>query len=112
MLDINSEADKSLAKTGYEIVFHHPKEKTPLPCVSFYNLSEQGSFSADNAEAIQTGRVQIDIWAKKPQECGKMAIKINEIMVNDGWTRELSMDLPDDSEVYRRTMRFSKIFNL
>ncbi len=112
MIDVNLEAEKSLIKTGFNIVFHHPKEKQALPCVSFYTLSEQGSFSSDNTETIQTGRIQVDVWTKKPQDSGEMATKINNIMINDGWVRELSMDVPDDSEVYHKTFRFSKIFNL
>lgn len=113
MIDINSEAEKSLIKTGFTLVFHHPKKETPLPCVSFYNLTERPDFTTDNTEAIQAGWVQVDVWSYNAAECGSMAVKINEVLNADGWNRELSMDIPEDnSEIFRKTIRFSKHFIL
>lgn len=112
MIDINREAKKSLEKTGFTIVFHHPKENTTLPCVSFYNLSEKPEFSMDNTEAIQKGYIQLDIWAVKASDCGSMAVKINEVLNLDGWSRSMSMDVPEESDIYHKTMRFSKQFIL
>ena len=116
MVDVDAEIEKSLLKGDYdgaEIVYQYPKTFTKLPVISYYNLTEHPDFSADNAELIQSGWAQVDIWADKPNDCGKIAVKINEVMNADGWAREFSMSLkPDENGAYHKTMRFAKIFNL
>ena len=112
MKDINSEAEKSLVKTGYKLCFQHPKAEAKLPCVSFYTLNERPEFASDNIEGCQVGWVQVDIWAYSPKTVGDMAIEVSKKMAEDGWSRELSRDIPDEEEVYHKTMRFSKQFIL
>ena len=112
MKDINSEAEKSLVKTGYKLCFAHPKEEAEMPCVSFYNLNERPEFSSDNSEDSQMGWVQVDVWARNPKTVGDMAIEVSNKMKADGWSRELSKDIPDEGEIYHKTMRFSKQFIL
>lgn len=113
MIDINKMAEMSLSRLECNVVYQYPEEFATLPVVSYYNVAEKGGFYADNSECIQDGYVQIDVWSKKPAECGELSIKINEIMTEDGWTRELSMDIPrKDENIYHRTMRFQKYFQL
>lgn len=113
MIDINSEAKKVLDMTRYNVVYQHPEHFTKLPVVSYYNLSEKGAFYADNCECIQSGYIQADIWSKSPKECFDISININDAFTSDGWTREMSMDVPKgDDKVYHRTMRFKKDFVL
>lgn len=113
MLDINIMAEKVLSALDCSVVFQYPEEFTSLPAVSYYTVTEKGGFYADNIECIQEGYIQTDIWAKNPSECGELSVRVNELMTNDGWHREFSMDIPrKDETVYHRTMRFKKYFQL
>lgn len=113
MIDVNAEAEKTLSALDYKITYYYPDDFNSLPVVSFYNLNEKPDFSTDNEEDIQSGTVVVDIWANKPDVCGSIGIEVNNIMIADGWHRELSRDVtPDNSRVYHRTMRFIKYFIL
>lgn len=110
MTDINIEAEKILSGLECEVVFRYPETFLKLPSVSYYTLNEHSVMTADNEELIQEGSVQVDIWAKKPSECGELALKINTLMTDNGWTRQFSRDLKKENNIYHRTMRFDKSF--
>lgn len=113
MIDINTEAEKTLSQLDCKVVYQYPEAFNRLPVVSYYNLAEKGAFYADNSECIQNGYVQVDIWTMTAKECMDISIKVNSAMEKDGWTRELSMDVPKKNEkAYHRTMRFQKYFTL
>lgn len=113
MKDINTEAQKALKKLDCAVVYQYPDSFSRLPAVSYYTLTEKGAFYCDNEESVQEGHIQVDVWARVPKECGELSVKINDILECDGWTREMSMDVPKkDEKVYHRTMRFKKYFNL
>lgn len=113
MIDVNAEAEKTLSKLDCRVEYFYPEKFNDLPVVSFYNLTEQEAFSADNEEQIQSGVVVVDIWCDNPKQCGEIGIKVNDIMIKDDWSREFSRDLtPDNSGVYHKTMRYSKDFVL
>ena len=113
MIDVNAEAEKTLEALDCTVVYQYPEDFTDLPAVSFYTLTERPDFSSDNEEDIQSGSVEIDIWAKNPLDCGEISVKVNELMTADDWNREMSRDLPPDgSGVFHKTMRFSKDFYL
>ncbi len=98
MIDINEEAKKALLPLDCKVVYQYPESFTGEKVVSYYNLAEKGAFYA---------------WAKVPKECAELSIRINALMTNDGWTREMSMDVPKkDEKIYHRTMRFQKYFTL
>ena len=113
MKDINAQAQKALEGLDCNVVFQYPDSFTRLPAVSYYTLTESGAFYCDNEECIQQGYVQVDVWARAPHQCGELSVKVNEVMERDGWTREMSMDVPKkDEKIYHRTMRFKKYFTL
>lgn len=113
MLDINSEAEKTLSKLDCTVVYSHPRAFSTLPVVSYYNVTEHGGFYSDNTETVQSGYIQADVWTSRAKECGELAIRVNDIMTSDGWTREMSADVPDkDGKIYHKTMRFHKYFSL
>ncbi|MCI8404792.1 MAG: hypothetical protein HFE49_07820 [Clostridia bacterium] len=113
MIDVNAEAQKALSGLGCKVVYQYPETFNAMPVISYYNLAEKGAFYADNSECIQDGYIQVDIWSKIPKECADISIMVNSAMERDGWTRELSMDMPKKNEkVYHRTMRFQKYFTL
>lgn len=113
MVDINEEAQKSLSALSCRVAYQYPESFTRLPAVSYYNLTEQGAFYCDNEESVQEGYVQIDVWSRIPKECGALSVEVNALMQKDGWTREMSRDVPkNDEKVYHRTMRFKKYFTL
>lgn len=113
MIDVNIEAEKSLSALDVKAVYQYPESFASLPVISYYSINESGAFYCDNEEAIQEGHIQLDIWSDIPSQCGETAIKVNDIMVQDGWIRELSMDVPKNNDkIYHKTMRFKKHFNL
>ena len=112
MIDINAEAEKSLSETGYRLAYCFPKEKAKLPCVTFFNITERPQMKCDNEEQIQRGWIQVDIWAKEASVCGEMLIKVNEVLTSDGWHREMSRDIPDESGIFRKVTRYAKDFIL
>ena len=112
MIDINQEAEKSLSKTDYRLAYRLPKEKAKFPCVTFFNITERPQMKYDNEEQIQRGWVQVDIWAEEASVCGEMLIEVNRVLTSDGWHREMSRDIPDESGIFRKTTRYAKDFIL
>ncbi len=114
MIDVNTELEKSLGNLSCTLTYQNPEGFNKLPVVSYYNLTEQASMSCDNEELLQDGTVQLDIWAKLPADCGKIALEINELLISDGWVRQFSMDIPKQNgeRVYHKTMRYSRTFNV
>ena len=110
MVDVNAEAEKALSSLPYKVCFYYPEQFNKLPVISFYNLSERGSFGYDDSEVISRGWVQVDIWSAAPAECGRIAIKTAGAMLSHGWTREMSMDVPKTDGIYHKTIRFVKDF--
>lgn len=112
MIDINREVEKSLADIDCKVEYYYPSKFNKLPVVSFYTVSESPDLVQDNEESIQKGTVVVDVWADEPIICGTTSVKVNEVMNADGWVREFSRDIPPEGDVFHKTMRFSKIFNL
>lgn len=113
MIDINYEAEKTLSSLSCTVVYQHPRDFTALPCVSYYNVTEHGALYSDNAEDVQSGYVQVDVWAKEPKECGDLTLEVNDVMTLGGFVREMSADVPEsDGKIYHKTMRFHKYFNV
>ena len=112
MIDFNAEAEKILSQLDCEVVFQYPQKFVNLPVVSYYTLTENVAMKADNTELIQEGYLQIDIWCGKPNDCGRLAVEINELMEDGGWARQFSMDQKREQgdRIYHRTMRFAKAF--
>lgn len=112
MQDVNAIAAKLLEpmKAKAKLVYAYPENFNSSPIISYYELSNNSGFRADNAEQSQIARVQIDIWSAKKAEPGSLAIAVNEVMQADGWIRELSRDLPkgSDDKYYHKTMRYKK----
>ena len=113
MTSVNRITEKLLAPLrdeGVQVYYQYPEKFAVLPAVSYYDLITTESFRADNSEQAQLSRVQIDIWAMKKTQPGEIAEKVNRIMQDNGWIRELGRDLPKGAEnhVYHYTMRFAK----
>lgn len=110
-MDINEDAEKSLLKTGYNVVFQYPQCFSKLPIISFYTLNEHGTAAYDNLEAFRDGTIEVDIWARTPKECSRAAAEVRSVMQSDGWNELFSMDVPREKDsVYHRTMRLTKSF--
>lgn len=74
-------------------------------------LTEKGSFAYDNEAVIQSSTVQLDIWALVPKHCADISEQVYELLTDEDWRREVTMDVPNpDGEIYHRTMRFTKTF--
>nr|DAZ26013.1 MAG TPA: tail component [Caudoviricetes sp.] len=114
MIDINQEARKTLNKLEtVTVTYQYPRNFNTLPIVTYYTLTERSGMAYDNTEVMQDGTIQIDIWGSNAKICTDLAIQIHNLMVTDGWNREMSMDIPNpDREVYHKTMRLTKSFQL
>lgn len=110
-MDINEEAEKSLKKSGHDIVFHYPQSFSHLPVISFYTLKEQGAEAYDNREYFREGTISADIWAKSPSETGRIYENVRKTMLRDGWAEIFAADVPGEGTgVYHRSVRFTKSF--
>lgn len=112
MVDVNMELERSLSGLSCTLVYRQPDGFNALPVVSYYNLTESGSFAADNEEQLQDGVIQLDIWAGTPKECADISGEINGLLAADGWVRRFSMDVPkqEGERVCHRTMKYVKTF--
>ena len=112
MLDVNRELENSLQNLSCALVYRQPSGFNALPVVSYYNITESASFSADNEEQMIDGVIQLDVWAKLPSQCGEIALEINGLLTEDGWVRQFSMDVPKQSKerAYHKTLRYTKTF--
>lgn len=111
MIDVNAEAEKSLANLQCKVVYYHPSESIKLPCVSWYTVSEMPNGSYDNGEWFSKATIVVDVWAKTPAKVGTLALEVNSVLNAEGWVRNWSMDVAPDNGVHRKSMRFTKVFN-
>ena len=113
MIEIDGIVDgilRPMANDGVAVQFQYAEDMAKLPAVTYYVLTEGESFRADNLGQSQIARVQVDIWSLKRSEMSRISVKANELMQNAGWMRELSKDMPKQTEqqCYHRSLRFAK----
>lgn len=115
MVDVNEQI-KNLLEYGLNditVAYQYPNDFNNLPVVTYYTLTQRGSFAFDNLVTERRNTMQIDIWADYPKICAELSEKINKLMLKDGWYHEMEMDVPNtDSRVKHRTMRFTKTFEM
>ena len=112
MVDVNTEIRKSLAGLNCTLVYRQPYGFNALPVVSYCNLTEGMGMVCDNAEYIQDGAAQLDIWCAVPEQCAEISAEIEALLTADGWSRQFSMDVPKQpgERAFHRTMRYDKSF--
>ncbi|MGM9935771.1 MAG: hypothetical protein ACI38A_00315 [Candidatus Ornithomonoglobus sp.] len=110
MIDINADAEKTLAALPYKLVYTRPEQWNELPVISFYDLNTSGAFASDNETDIDKGLLVIDIWARDPSQAAKIACEVISVMNAAGWYTELNRHVDKTDGIYHRTTRFSKIF--
>ncbi|MBQ2669866.1 MAG: hypothetical protein IJG06_03805 [Clostridia bacterium] len=93
---------------GVKVTFYHPDEFNEMPVVSYYELTTPTGFSYDNAERAQVSYMSIDVWHTGGGPCSRLAIEVDALMQNAGWTREFSRDMPPEEGVYHKAMRYKK----
>lgn len=113
MIEVDAIVERILSPMkdeGYTVQFQYAETSAKLPAVTYYSLIDRESFRTDNVEMSSKCRVQIDVWAFKRSDMSKGSIRVNELMQADGWMREMSRDMPKETEnqAYHRTMRFVK----
>lgn len=109
MVDANKEV-KALLGTlkDVTVTYYVPPEVNRLPAVSYYEIVTTTGYKYDNKEQAQISTMAIDVWAKSPSECAKIAIEIDAIMQSAGWYREFSRDMPPEDLVRHKSMRYNK----
>lgn len=95
-----------------EISYFYPEKWGNLdkkPAISYYELDNSMSSKADDEEYSSNIAIQVDIWAKIPSKCSKLAIEVNSKMENLEFERTLAVDLfEQETNIYHKTMRFEK----
>ncbi len=113
MVDVN-EMVRNILKTidGVTVKFYHPEQFVKLPVITYYEIGNTTGMCADNEEWGQKTYIAVDIWCKGGGECSRLAVKVDGVMQNHGWYRELSHDMPKETKgkitVCRKNMRFYK----
>lgn len=113
MIDANAIV-REILKTidGVTVTFYHPEKFNTLPVISYYEVGNTTGMCFDNAEQGQKTNMVIDIWCKGAGECSRLAIKVDAAMQKEGWRRDLSRDMPKETEgkvtVCRKNMRYYK----
>jgi hypothetical protein len=110
MIDVNLVLNSELKELPYPSAFYYPSEKAKLPCISYYGLHDEKSFSSDNNGGFQESYVSVDVWAKTPAQCSKIAIEVEELLSQKGWVRENMRDIAPEGGVYHKNMRFVRTF--
>ncbi len=95
-----------------EVSYYYPQKWNNLdkkPAVSYYEIDNSVSSKADDEEYSSNIAIQIDIWAKNPSRCSKIAIEVNEKMEELEFERTLAVDLfEQETNIYHKTIRFEK----
>lgn len=114
MINLKPQILKKLEEiSGVEVSYFYPQEWTNLekrPAISYYEMDNSVASKADDEEYSSNIAIQIDIWAKSPSQCSKVAIDVNSKMEELEFERTLTVDLYEqETKIYHKTMRFEKI---
>ena len=98
--------------SNVEVSYFYPQEWSNLSeksAISYYEMDNSISSKADDEEYSSNIAIQIDIWAKSPSQCSKLAIEVNRKMAELDFERTLALDLfEQETKIYHKTMRFEK----
>lgn len=113
MINLKPQILKKLEEiSDVEVSYFYPQEWSNLskkPAISYYEMDNSMSSKADDEEYSSNIAIQIDIWAKSPSQCSKLAIEVNEKMEDLEFERTLAVDLfEQETKIYHKTMRFEK----
>ena len=114
MINLKPQILKKLEEiSGVEVSYFYPQKWNNLekkPAISYYEMDNSINSKADDKEYSSNIAIQIDIWAKTPSKCSKLAIEVNEKMEDLEFERTLALDLfEQETKIYHKTMRFEKI---
>lgn len=110
MIDVNLLLATELKELPYASAFYYPPEAAKLPCISYYGLHDEETFSNDNVGGFQESYISVDIWTKTPAECGKIATEVTDLLSSKGWVRENMRDIAPEGGVYHKNFRFVRTF--
>lgn len=95
-----------------EVSYFYPQKWSNLDkksAISYYEIDNSISSKADDEEYSSNVAIQVDIWAKTPSKCSKLAIEVNDKMEELDFERTLALDLfEQDTKIHHKTMRFEK----
>lgn len=91
-----------------DVFFSYPNSFINLPCVSFYEVNNSICELADDKELLSEVNYVIDVWANSSTKTGEIALLVNEKLVEIGFLREVSYDVPDEN-IKHKFMRFKII---
>ena len=84
-----------------QVSFFYPQSWAELPAVTFYEQQNQEYARVDNGhEYLTEVAYQVDIWAKTPEDCLRIAAQANDKL------REIGLKREYDNGIHHKTMRF------
>lgn len=92
---------------GVTISDAYPADFAKLPHLSFYELSNADAL--DTASPLSDVSFQIDIWHTR--STGPLALAVNEVMQQLGFTRQFSTDVPEAEGRKHKTMRYGAVLD-
>src|SRR5690554_888036 len=110
MYDIKPEVFQKLSEIVGEdnVSDEFPSEFNNLPYISFYELVNEDVYKLKE-ELYTEIVIQIDIWHDR--STGSLARQVNNAMNSIGLKRDFARDMPDQSGMKRKTMRFKGKIN-
>lgn len=112
MINLKPQVKNKLEEiSNVEVYFFYPEEWTKgKRLISYYELDNSDSESADDEDYSSNIAIQIDIWCDSSSECSKLAIEVDKKMKELEFRRTLALDLYEkDALKHHKTMRFEKI---
>ena len=111
MINLKPQILKKLEEiSDVEISYSYPEKWIKgKRLISYYELDNSESDSADDEEYSSNIAIQIDLWCDSSSECSKLAIEVNKKMKELDFKRTLCLDLYKQGAIkYHKTMRFEK----
>ena len=102
--DINNR----LKTLGVGVSQTQPTTFNKLPFINFEIINNNIDLFLDNTIKSQYIEAKIDIWANSSVEASNLLSQVEEVMREDLYLMTYSADIPNTSDIYHITTRFSK----
>lgn len=96
-------------KKSKQVCEEGSQDWSKMPCVTYFELDNSESESADDEEYSSALAIKADVWGKTSSEVSNLAMQVVAKMKEIGYERTLYLDVVDlNSKQKHKTMRFEK----
>lgn len=107
MIDVKKIIFKELKKVSENVSDTYPDDWKKFPCVQFLEEENIPHEITDDQERMSYIRYKVDIWDKVSTTSA--ALKINAVFAALGLNRTSSVDVPEQTYLKHKAMRFEGI---